>query len=399
MSEKALSGVKVLDLTHHIAGPYSTKLLADYGADVLKIERPGMGDPTRHIGPFYKDEPHYEKSGFFLYLNTNKKGITLNLKSPLGIQIFKELVKDVDILVENFSPGVMERFDLDYKKLEKINPGLVMTSISNFGQTGQYRDYQSSEIIADAMGGWMGVIGDPEREPLKPGGSQAQFVGGLFGAIGTMTAFHCRELTGIGQHVDISLMEAVLYIQMNITSIYSYFEQITKRLGNFVWPPPGSILPCRDGYIGAFAITTGQWETLCDWMEKPELKEDPNLCTVIDRTDNIDLLNAHLVEWLMDHDQEELFREAQKRKLPFGIPVNSKMILASNHLNERNYFIEIDHPATGNVKYPGAQIKMGDLPYELKRSPLLGEHNKEIYCNSLNYSEEDLIRLFEQGVI
>jgi CoA:oxalate CoA-transferase len=199
--------------------------------------------------------------------------------------------------------------------------------------------------------------------------------------------------------VDISLMEAVLYIQMNITSTYSYYRQITKRLGNFVWPPPGSILPCKDGYVGAFAITNRQWETLCDWMEKPELKEDPNLSTVIDRTENVDLLNAHLVNWLMDYDQEELFREAQKRKLPFGIPVNSEMILKSPHLNERGYFRKVDHPATGTITYPGAQVKMGGLPYELKRAPLLGEHNEKIYCNRLDYSKGDLVRLFEKEVI
>lgn len=245
----------------------------------------------------------------------------------------------------------------------------------------------------------MTIIGDPEREPLKPGGSQAQFVGGLFGAIGTMTAFHYREMTGIGQHVDISLMEAVLYIQMNITSTYAYYQQITKRIGNMVWPFPGSMLPCKDGHIGAFAVTTSQWETLCDWMGKPEFKEDPNFLTVVDRGENLDLLNAHLISWLVEHDQESLFREAQKRKLPFGIPVNSEMLLASDHLNERGYFVEVDHPETGKVRYPGAQVKMGDTPYELKRAPLLGEHNEEIYCSRLGYSREDLESLYEQGLI
>jgi crotonobetainyl-CoA:carnitine CoA-transferase CaiB-like acyl-CoA transferase len=399
MTEKALSGVKVIDLTHYIAGPYCTKLLADYGAEVIKIERPGIGDGARRIGPFHGDDPHPEKSGLFLYLNTNKLGTTLNLKSETGIKIFKDLVEDADILVENFSPGVMGRFGLDYESLERINPRLVVTSISNFGQSGPYRDFKSSELVSDAMGGWMTIIGDPDRKPLKPGGSQAQFVGGLFGAVGTMTAFHCREVMGIGQHLDISLMEAVLYIQMNITSTYSYYEQITKRAGNFVWPPPGSILPCRDGYIGAIAVTASQWETLCDWMGKPELKEDPDFLTAVDRTENLDLLNVHLLSWLIEHDQEELFREAQKRRIPFGIPANSEMLLNSTHLKERGYFVEVDHPATGKVRYPGAQVKMGDLPYELKRAPLLGEHNEEVYCSRLGYSAEDLILLREQGVI
>lgn len=399
MTDKALSGIKVLDLTHYIAGPYCTKLLADYGAEVIKIERPGMGDGSRRLGPFYGDDPHPEKSGFFLYLNTNKMGITLNLKSRAGLKIFKELAQDADILVENFSPGVMGRLGLDYESLEKINPHLVMTSISNFGQSGPYRDFKSSELVADAMGGWMTVVGDPERNPLKPGGSQSQFVSGLFGAVGTMTAFFGREEKGIGQHIDISLMEAVLYIQMNITSTYSYHEHITKRVGNFVWPPPGSILPCRDGYIGVIAVTTSQWEALCDWMERPDLKEDPNFLTSVDRTENYDLLIANLIPWLAEHDAEELFREGQKRRIPMAIPASSEMLLASPHLKERGYFVEVDHPVTGKVIYPGAQVKMGDLPYELKPAPLLGEHNEEIFCDRLGYSKEGLVKLREQGVI
>lgn len=399
MTDKVLSGIKVLDLTHHIAGPYCAKLLADYGAGVIKIERPVVGDDARRIGPFFGDDPHPEKSGLFLYLNTNKRGITLDLKSDAGLNIFRRLVETADILVENFSPGVMDRLGLSYEALEKINPRLVMTSISNFGQSGPYRGFKSSELITDAMGGWMTIIGDPEREPLKPGGSQAQFVGGLFGALGTMTAFHGREVNGIGQHVDISLMEAVTYIQMNITSTFAYYRHIVKRIGNMVLPLPGTMLPCKDGYIGAFAVTASQWEILCDWMGKPEFKEDPNFISGPDRAENYDLLNAHLISWLVEHDQEELFREAQKRKLPFGIPVNSEMLLDSDHLKERGYFVEVDHPETGKVRYPGAQVKMGDTPYELKRAPLLGEHNDEIYRDHLGYSEKDIENFHAQGVI
>jgi len=315
------------------------------------------------------------------------------------VKIFKELLKDSDILVENFSPGVMPSLGLDYENLEKINRRLVMTSISNFGQTGPYRDYRTTEIVADAMGGWMAVIGDPEREPLKPGGYQAQFVTGLFGALGTMTTFYCQETTGIGQHVDISMMDAVLYIQMNITSMYSYNEQIRKRIGNIVWPPPGSILPCKDGYIGAIAVTTQQWQTLCHWMGMPELIDDPRFLTPVDRTDHLDELNAILISWLIEHEQEELLREAQKRRIPFAIPASTEMLLESRHLKERGYFVEVDHPATGRVCYPGAQFKMGDLRYELRRAPLLGEHNEKVCCHRLGYTRDDLVRLKEQGVI
>ncbi len=397
--EQALAGVKVLDLTRYIAGPYCTKLLADYGAEVTKIEKPGSGDGARSMAPFFGDDPDLEKSGLFLYLNTNKRGVTLNLKSEAGVNIFKELVKDTDILVENFSPRVMPGLGLNYQNMEKINPRLVMTSISNFGQSGSYRDYKATEIVADAMGGWMSIIGYPEREPLKPGGNQAQFVAGLFSGVGTLTAFHGQEMTGIGQHVDISIMDAVVYIQMNTTQIYSYHDRITKRAGNIVLPPPGSMLPCQDGYIAPIAVTNQQWQTLCHWLGMPELIEDPRFLTRVHRNQNLDELNAILISWLVEHTQDELLREAQKRRIPFGVPASAKMLLESQHLKERGYFVEVEHPATGKVRYPGAQFKMGDLPYELKRAPLLGEHNEEVYCNRLGYSKSDLVTLREQGVI
>ena len=399
MSELALSGVRILDLTHFISGPYCTKVLADYGAEVIKVEKPGTGDGTRAMSPFLGDDPHPEKSGLFLYLNTNKKGRGVNLKSETGVRIFKDLVRNVDILVENFSPGVMARLRLDYETLEEINPRLVMTSITNFGQSGPYRDYKATELVVDAMGGWSAIIGHPDREPLKPGGNQAQFVAGLFGAIGTLTAYYAQEITDICQYLDISIMDAVLYIQMNITSMYSYNGTIRKRNGNRVWPPPGTILPCKDGYIGVIAVTTQQWETLCHWIEMPELIDDPKFRTNADRALNADELDAILISWLGNHKMDELQYEGQKRRLPFAIPASTKRLLESKHLEERGFFTEIDHPIAGKIIYPGAQFKLDKLPYNLKPAPLLGEHNEEIYCHRLGYSNEDLVRMRRQGVI
>ena len=207
MPEQALSDVKVLDLTWHIAGPYCTKLLAGYGAEVIKVERPGEGDPTRRMGPFFKDDPHPEKSGLFLHLNTNKKGITLNLKSATGKKILKALVSDADILVESFSPRVMPSLGLDYQTLEQINPKLVMVSISNFGQSGPYRDFKASEIVEYAMGGEMYSTGTAGREPLKLGGNVTQYQAGTVAAVATMGALYSAECQEVGQHVDVSIME------------------------------------------------------------------------------------------------------------------------------------------------------------------------------------------------
>jgi len=397
--EQVLAGVKVLDLTHYIAGPYCTKMLADYGADVTKIEKPGAGDAARSLQPFFHNEPHPETSGFFLYLNTSKKSITLNLKTETGKDIFKRLVKEADIIVENFSPRVMPSLGLDYATLENINPGIVMTSISNFGQTGPYRDFKATEITLDGMGGWSALIGHPEREPLKPGGSQSQFVAGLSGAIASVTAYYGAQVSGQGQHIDLSIMDAVLYIQMFPTSAYSYDKVIRKRYGNRVAPFPSGILPCRDGYIGAITVTAEKWPALCDWMGMPELTGDPRFNTPANRALNINELDAIMISWLMDHDQEELFREGQRRRLPFGIPNSAKQLLEWQHLRERGYFVDIDHPHTGKVKYPGAQVRFEGTHYELKRAPLLGEHNEEIYCHHLGFTKDDLIRLKEQRVI
>jgi len=397
--QQVLSGVKVLDLTHHIAGPYCTKMLADYGAEVVKVEKPGSGDAARRLPPFHQDDPHPEKSGFFLYLNTNKRSVTLNLKTEAGKRILLDLARQSDVVVENFSPRVLPSLGLDYAALEQVNPRLVMTSISNFGQTGPYRDFKATEIVLDGMGGWSAIIGDPAREPLKPGGYQSQFVAGLFGAIGTVSGYYGAQASGAGQHIDLSIMEAVLYIQMYLTTQYSYDKVIRKRYGNRVGPFPSGILPCKDGYIGAITVTAQKWPVLCEWMGMPELVNDPRFSTVPARALNINELDAIMIPWLLEHTQDELFREGQKRKLPFGIPMSTEMLLKSEHLRERGYFVEVDHPATGTVTYPGAQVKMGDLPYVLKRAPLLGEHNEEVYCGRLGLSKEDLVRLRQQGVV
>ncbi|MCL0053547.1 CoA transferase, partial [Dehalococcoidia bacterium] len=200
MPERALEGVKVLDLTHHISGPYCTKLLADFGAEVLKIERPS-GDPARRMAPFLHDEADPEKSLVFAYLNTNKQSVTLNLKTDKGIQVLKSLVKKSDVLVENFSPRVMASLELDFESLQQINPGLVMTSISNFGQTGPYRDYKAADIVEYAMGGLMYISGAYDREPLKHAFNQAQFKAGTDAAAATLMATYHQRLTGEGQQV------------------------------------------------------------------------------------------------------------------------------------------------------------------------------------------------------
>ena len=406
MPEQALSDVKVLDLTWHIAGPYCTKLLAGYGAEVIKVEKPGEGDPTRRMGPFFKDDPHPEKSGLFLHLNTNKKGITLNLNSATGKKILKALVSDVDILVESFSPRVMPSLGLDYQTLEQINPKLVMVSISNFGQSGPYRDFRASEIVEYAMGGEMYSTGTADREPLKLGGNVTQYQAGTVAAVATMGALYGAECQEVGQHVDVSIMETqagstdrrIIYLLG-----YACAGVLTTR-----WPPPREavrmmilpqgVYPCKDGFINTLSLPQW-WPRYLEAMGMPELKDDPRFQNIFSAEAGMEF-DAIWYSWLADHTKAELFEIFREARIA-SAPVNSpEDLLKYPHLKERQYFTEIDHPETGKVDYPGAPFKMTETPCQaMHPAPLLGQHNEEIYCKLLGYSREELVKLRESGVI
>jgi crotonobetainyl-CoA:carnitine CoA-transferase CaiB-like acyl-CoA transferase len=396
VSEAALSNVKVLDLTHYIAGPYCTKLLADYGAEVVKIEKPGEGDGARRMGPFLNDEPHPEKSGLFLYLNNNKKSITLNLKTDTGAKIFKELVKEADVVVENFSPGVMSRLGLDYAALDKINPRLVMTSISNFGQDGPYRDYKSAHIVGWAMAGWRYTDGLPGRPPVQPGGWLTHYVAGLYGAVGTMGALNHQDETGIGQHVDISLWEALLLIAPYHTVMYAYSGMLHQPLGRAYV----GIVPCKDGYIGINCFNQPQWELLCKFMGMPQMLEDSRFATFgLMALLHVDEAIELITPWAMERTKDEIFHSGQEWRVPTGLVPTSEEILSLAQFQARDFFVEVDHPKIGKVTQPGAPFKMSETPWQMRRAaPLLGEHNDEFY-GELGYSKEDLVRLREQCII
>ena len=251
MADQALSDMKVIDLTHYIAGPSCTKQLADYGADVIKVERPGEGDGARRMGPFFHDDPHPEKSGLVLYLNTNKRGITLDLKSRVGKEILQQLVKGADVLVENFRPRVMDRLGFGYEELEKINPNLVMTSISNFGQTGPYRDYKTSELMTFGMGGKMLATGLPDREPQKLGLTVTIYQSGVSAAIATMAGFYAARYQDVrGQHIDVSMMETQagsIDSRMQNMVAYQYTGRTALRVIGGGAGYPGGAFACADG--------------------------------------------------------------------------------------------------------------------------------------------------------
>ncbi|MDO8672531.1 MAG: CoA transferase, partial [Dehalococcoidia bacterium] len=288
MFEQALTGVKVIDLTHMIAGPYCTRMLADYGADVIKVEKPGLGDGGRRLGPFLANEPHPDKSGTFAYLNANKRGVTLNLKSETGRAILLRLIEDAGILVESFAPRVMSGLGLSYDRLKEINPGLLMVSISNFGQTGPYRDFKASELVHNAMGGETYSRGLSIREPLKLGGNAVQCQAGTIAAAATSIALWDAEESGVGDHLDISIFETqISTIDTRGPSLVGY--QFTKRVAQRKVPGasrgyPSGVYMCSNGYF-QIAGEIQFWGRLMKMLDYPEELSDPAMGTAAGQAD------------------------------------------------------------------------------------------------------------------
>ena len=393
MPEKALEGVKVLDLTHHIAGPWCTKLLADYGADVLKVERP-EGDPARGMPPFYHDEIDQDKSLLFLYLNTCKRGITLNLKTLQGRRMFRELLQDVDLLVENFSPRVMASLDLGYESLHELNPSLVMVSISNFGQTGPYRDYRATDIVEYAIGGLMYIFGNYDREPLKHALHQAQFKGGTDAASAALMALYHQRLTGLGQHVDVSIQEAMASGLRDVVDNYTYTGAIRRRQPNH----SGDLTRLRatsDGYIlpNPGIGARDNWQATVEFLEVPEL-DDERFSSPSARLANAEELGRILDDTFRTKNKSDMFFAAHEKRFIYGMVQSPEEVLADPQFAARGYFVDIEHPATGTVKYPGPPFLMSGTPWGPgKPAPLLGQDNQEVFGKRLGYTNDEMSRL------
>ncbi len=392
--------MRVLDLTHHVAGPYCTKLLADFGAEVIKVERP-CGDPARSIAPFANDEPHPERSLLFAYLNTNKKSITLNLKTPSGRSILRSLLADADILVENFSPRVMPSLGLDYDALTKVNPSLVMVSISNFGQTGPYRDYKAADIVHYALGGLMYIFGSAEREPLKHALRQTQFKAGANAATAALIGWYHRQFGGEGQRIDISIQECVTSALRDTTSLYTYAGSIRQRQPKYTGDMPRSPVPAQDGYIVPIHFGGAvDWDGVADFIGAPQLRDEA-FATPESRLNNAQALQEALEAGMARWRKFDLMREAHKRRGHiYGVVHSPAEVLASEQYAARGYFADIEHPVIGKVAYPGAPFIMSETPWRaVTPAPLLGEHNGEILCARLGLSQDDLNLLTASGVV
>ena len=392
--------MRVLDLTHHVAGPYCTKLLADFGADVVKVEQPG-GDPARSLPPFPNDEPHPERSLLFSYLNTSKKSVTLNLKPPTGKSLFKKLLIDSDIVVENFAPRVMPSLGLDYDTLAAINPSLVMVSISNFGQTGPYRDYKAADIIHYALGGLMYIFGSADREPLKHALRQTQFKAGTNAATAALIGWYHQQFTGEGQHIDISIQECVSSALRDTTSLYTYAGSTRQRQPEYTGDMPRSPVPTTDGYIVPIHFGGAvDWDGVADFIGSPALRDEA-FTTPESRLENAQALQEALEAGMSQWRKFDLMREAHKRRGHiYGVVHSPAEVLASEQYRARSYFADIDHPIIGEATYPGAPFIMSETPWQASTpAPLLGEHNAEVFCDRLGLTLEDLNLLTASGVV
>jgi crotonobetainyl-CoA:carnitine CoA-transferase CaiB-like acyl-CoA transferase len=402
MPKTALGGIKVLELCQLVAGPYCTKLLADLGAEVIKIEPPGCGDRARHLPPFLHDSPDPESSGLFLYLNTNKLGITLNVETATGRDIFHKLVEEADILVEDRAPGAMKQLELDYENLKEINPRLIMASITLFGQTGPYRDYKSYPLNVFNAGGegylTPGGIENLERPPLKVGNLAGEYDSGLNAAIAILGVLYRRKKSGCGQYIDVSKQEAIMALnRLDMPRWANEGDIITRaRLG----VPYGGALPCEDGYTVFITWEADQWDKLVKFMGNPEWASDDQFKDYESRYKNGELINALLTEWMTDHTKEELYHRGQAAGVPFAMVYDSKDLVESEQLEARGFFIDVDHPKTGKLKYPTAPYKFSETPWGVERpAPLLGEHNEEVVVDRLGFSKQALVKLGEAGVI
>ena len=396
----ALAGLRILDLTD-LKGAMCAKLFGDMGADVIKIEPP-EGDAMRRIGPFLDGKPHPERSLLFWFYNTSKRGITLDPNQPAGQELVKQLAAKADVLVESAAPGTLARIGLGYDELKRLNPNLVLTSITPFGQTGPYRAYRSSDMVAEALGGMIWTNGFPDEPPLHAMGLQAYHSASFFAAIGTLLALLTRDSLGEGQWVDVSMQEAVAGAVEHVAPFYHQGLGIESRRGSLHWSRYFRVARCRDGYV--MHCSLGDWTSLVEWVkgdEKAQDLEDTRWEDLVYRREHAEHLFDILDDWAKDYSVAELMEGAQLRRIPYAMVRPPEALVDDPQLNDRGFFSTIEHSELGRtVQYPGGPIHFTATPWRItRRPPLLGEHNTEIYDKELGLEADRLSALKQAGVI
>ena len=398
VTEMALENFRVLNLTRD-RGLYAGKLMADLGADVIKVEKP-QGDIARNYVPFKDDIPDQETSLYFLNFHINQRSVTLDLDTPAGKNIFKQLVEVADVVIEDFQPGQMEAKGLGYQTLRDINRGIIMTSITGFGQEGPYADYIAPDIVNFAMGGLMYISGDPAKPPVVAPCEQAYHSASVLACFGTQVALYHRQYTSLGQLVEVSAHEAMA-MQEHTIMRYSLETDIVRRQGSQHYTTPSRIYPCKDGFVCLFAgATVDHWKSMLEILGNPDTLMDSVWEDSHIRRLNVDVIDPIIIEFTMKHTKMELTEKCQSRNVPCT-PVNTPEEFINSPLNEaRDFIVEIEHPVIGKHRCLKPPYILSETPCQLRRSaPLLSQHNEEIYCGELGYTIEEIARFKTEGVI
>jgi len=379
---KPLEGIVVLDMSRVLAGPYAGMMLADYGADVIKIEAPGAGDDARAFGPFIEGE-----STYFMSLNRNKRGIVLNLKDPAHVEVFKQLVPKADVLVENYRPGTMDKLGLGWDVLRALNPRLIYAQCSGFGDTGPYRLKPAYDVVVQAMGGIMSITGQEGGQPTRIGASLGDITAGMFTAFGVATALVARDKTGEGQKIDVGMLDCQVAVLENAIARYVSTGQVPRPIGNrHPSITPFAAFTAADGWVVVGAGNDKLWAQLCELIGTPELIEDPRFLTNGLRTKNVDeltpLLNAAFVARTMD----EWLGDLEAAGLPCA-PINTvDKVLADPQIAARDMIVTVEHPVAGPTKMPGVPVKFSATPGGVDRpAPTIGQHTAEVLQELLGW--------------
>ncbi|MEA4933193.1 MAG: CoA transferase [Lawsonibacter sp.] len=382
---KALSGVRVLDFTQILAGPFCTMNLADFGAEVIKIEKPGVGDGSRIFGPFVNGQ-----SGYYTLVNRGKKGIALDLKK--GKDIIYDMVKTCDIVVENFKPGVMEKLGFSYEKLKEINPSLIYCSISGFGQNSPMRDLAAYDIVAQGMSGMMSITGYPNTPPARVGSSLGDISAGLYAVTGILLALYNREKTGKGQYVDVALLDSVFaFVETNIVRHTIGGIHPTRVGARHPLSAPFDIYRCKDAYVIIAVASDSHFAKLCEMIGQPDLIQNPKLDSDPHRSENDVELKAILEKFLADYTVDEAMKMMQERAIPCGPLCTVDEACENPSILKREMLVEIDQPGMGKVKITGNPMKLSETPADPRHpAPVLGRDTKEILHSVFGYSEEQI---------
>ena len=400
---RGLGALRVVECGQGVSAAFGAKMIADLGAEVIKVEPPSGGDLTRRRGPFPNDKSDPEKSGLFVYLNTNKRGVTADLGKPEGRELLGRLLEKADILIHNVPPYERANQGLDSAALCAKYPGLIVASISMYGDRGPRANWRGYELNASNAGGWAylspGASPYPELPPLKPFGAQCDFQGGAHAALTSLAAMRYKLRTGKGQAIDVCEQEAIAaMLEMNFMH-WTYAGRETSRLGSRALGP-WFLADCQDGKIFVLAVEEHQWQSLVKLMGNPEWASEDIFKDRVSRAQNMDALKALMTEWISQWKVTDLYKAAQEARIPFA-PVNTmQQMYESDHLHERKYFVEFDQPGMSKLTLPGAPSQYGKIKWALRRpAPRLGQHDEEVFCGEFGVPRERLAKLKQSGVV